>query len=209
MRRDLDASARGQALHTESVSPQPAAAHQSTYLAKCPNSRPKQQLAQNTQVFYQGQLATRGLLEPPACPETQFFLQNVKTARSHHPVTDVPFSGVLLQQLRALSAHRVWEHQLQDWSSRSSLRNELLGHNARRLLVLRSTMPQCNQCPRFERCAGFPNHTRNGFASDFDAEIDLENVVLQVCGFAHLVLYRRSGTRHHRVACTIRIGLAR
>src|SRR6266498_3619682 len=128
MRRDLDASARGQALHTESVSPQPAAAHQSTYLAKCPNSRPKQQLAQNTQVSYQGQLATRGLLEPPACPETQFFLQNVKTARSHHPVTDVPFSGVLLQLLRALSAHRVWEHQLQDWSSRSSLRNELLGH---------------------------------------------------------------------------------
>src|SRR5262245_36642853 len=101
MRRDLDASARGQARRTESVSPQPAAARQSTCLAKCPNIRPNQQPAQNTQVSYQGQLATRVLLEPPACPEMQFFPRNLTMGRVHHPVTDVPFSGVLLQPLRA------------------------------------------------------------------------------------------------------------
>jgi hypothetical protein len=44
-------------------------------------------------------------------------------------------------------------------------------------------MPECNQCPRFEWCAGFPDHTRNGLVSDFDAEIDLEYAVLQKCGF--------------------------
>src|SRR5215210_5314722 len=97
MRHDLHASGRGQARHTESVSPQPAAARQSTYLATRPNSRPNQQLAQNTQVSYQGQLATRVLLEPPAYPVTQFFLQNIKTVWSDHPVTVVPSSGGLLQ----------------------------------------------------------------------------------------------------------------
>jgi len=49
---------------------------------------------------------------------------------------------------------------------------------ARGFLVLRAAMPEGDECPRFRRRVGFPNHTGNDFAGDFDAEVDLENVIL-------------------------------